>query len=165
MVSASDASHGEHADGKSHSGGVTGFESDTSCYFVCISGKQLVVAKSVGEAELIAKNKVGDNVVWSCELLDELGYPQECVPMYVVSTCAMKMLKQGTGSFRRAKHIKVRFFWMKELINEGKINLIHVPTEELVADILTKPMFGGKFQYLLFKLIGWNHIMVNGDDN
>ena len=156
-ISAADASYGEHADGKSHSGGTVGFESDTSCNFAFVSGKQPVVAKSVGEAELIAENKVGDYVEWSCEMLDELGYPQECVPMYVDSTCAMQMLKQGTGSFKRAKHIKVRFFWMKDLIDAEKIKLIYVPTEELVADILTKPMSGGKFQYLLFKLIGWNH--------
>jgi hypothetical protein len=107
MMSASDASYGEHAEGKSH---VVGFESDTSCHFAYVSGKQPVVAKSVGEAELIAENKVGDYVVWSCELLKELGYPQGCVPMYVDSTCSMQMLKQGTGSFKRAKHIKVRFF-------------------------------------------------------
>jgi hypothetical protein len=153
IMSASDASYGEHADGKRHSGGVVGFESDTSCHFAYISGKQPVVAKSVGEAELIAENKVGDYVVWSCELLEELGYPQGCVPMYVDSTCSMQMLNQGTGSFKRAKHIKVRSFWMKDLIEEGKLKLIYVPTEELVADILTKPMSGGKFQYLLFKLI------------
>jgi hypothetical protein len=30
MMSASDASYGEHVDGKSHSGGVVSFESDTS---------------------------------------------------------------------------------------------------------------------------------------
>jgi hypothetical protein len=51
---------------------------------------------------------------------------------------------------------------MKDLIKEGKLKLIYVPTEELVVDILTKPMSGGKFLYLLFKLIGWSHTM---DDN
>jgi hypothetical protein len=163
IVSAADASYAEHADGKSHSGGVVGFESDTCCYFAFVSSKQPVVAKSVGEAELIAENKIGDYVEWSRELLEELGYPQDCVPMYVDSTCAMQMLNQGTGSFKRAKHIKVRFFWMKDLIDQGKIKLIYVPTDELVADVLTKPMSGGKFQYLVFKLIGWNHIM--SDDN
>jgi hypothetical protein len=120
-----------------------------------------VVAKSVGEAELLAENKIGDYVEWSRELLEELGYPQDCVPMYVDSTCVMQMMNQGTGSFKRAEHIKVRYFWMKDLIDQGKIELIYVRTDELVADVLTKPMSGGKFQYLLFKLIGWNHIMSN----
>jgi len=85
--------------------------------------------------------------------------------MYVDSTCAMQMMKQGTGSFKRAKHIKVRFFWMKESLDEGKIKLIYVPTDELVADILTKPMLGGKFHYLLFKLIGWSNAVLDEDDN
>jgi hypothetical protein len=86
-------------------------------------------------------------------LLEELGYHQGKLPMYVDSTCAMQMLKQGTGSFKRAKHIKVHFFW-KDLIDEGLIELIYTPTEELVAGILTKPLNGEKFIYLLTKLIG-----------
>jgi hypothetical protein len=33
--------------------------------------------------------------------------------------------------------------------------LIYTPTDELVADILTKPLVGWKFKYLLKKLLGW----------
>jgi hypothetical protein len=158
LVSAADASYAEHPDGKSHSGGTVGFESDASCNFAFVSSKQPVVAKSAGEAELIAQNKVGDLVEWARQLLEELGYEQNKVPMLVDSTCAMQMVKQGTGSFKRAKHIKVRFFWLKELIDQEMLELIYTPTDELVADILTKPLVGWKFQYLLYKLIGWNNI-------
>jgi hypothetical protein len=35
LISAVDASYAKHADGKSHSGGEVGFESDTWCYFAC----------------------------------------------------------------------------------------------------------------------------------
>jgi len=164
LVSAADASYAEHPDGKSHSGGVVGFESDTSCYFGFVSSKQPVVAKSAGEAELIAQNKVGDLVEWAREMLNEIGYSQKKVPMLVDSTCAMQMVKQGTGSFKRAKHIKVRYFWLKDLIDEGMLELIYVPTDELVADILTKPLTGWKFQYLLHKLLGWNIEMHYGSD-
>jgi hypothetical protein len=166
LTSAADASYAEHPDGKSHSGGVVGFESDTSCYFWFASSKQPVVAKSTGEAELIAHNKVGDLIEWAREILEELGYPQDKVPMLVDSTCAMQMLKQGTGSFKRAKHIKVRYFWLKDLIDKGLIKLVYKPTEELVADILTKPLTGWKFRYLLSKLLGWNIEMhYDGDVN
>jgi hypothetical protein len=163
LVSAADASYAEHPDGKSHSGGAVGFASDASCYFAFVSSKQPVVAKSAGEAELIAQNKVGDLVEWARHLLEELGFPQKKVPIMVDSTCAMQMVKQGTGSFKRAKHIKVRFFWLKDLIDSGLIDLIYMPTDELVADILTKPLMGWKFQYLLRKLLGWNNVEVNKD--
>ena len=161
-MSAADAACAIHADAKSHTGGVVGFESDSSCYFAYVLSKQPVIAKSAGEAELIAENKTGDYVEWSRELVEELGYPQGCVPMYVDSMCAMQMIKQGTGSFKRAKHIKVRFFWMKDLIDWGQVELVWISTDELVADILTKPMSGYKFQYLLYKLIRWNNL---NDDN
>jgi hypothetical protein len=69
--------------------------------------------KWIGEAELISHNKVGDLAQWIRQLLEELGYKQEKVPMKVDSTCAMQMVKQGTGSFKCAKHIKVAFFLLK----------------------------------------------------
>jgi hypothetical protein len=62
LVSTADASYAEHVDGKSHSGGTIGFESEISCNFAFVSSKQPVVAKSAGEAELIVQNKVGDFV-------------------------------------------------------------------------------------------------------
>jgi hypothetical protein len=96
-------------------------------------------------------------------MLEELGYQQTKIPMLVDSTCAMQMLKQGTGSFKRAKHIKVRYFWLKDLIDNGIIELIYTPTEELVADILTKPLLGWKIQNLLYKLLGWNNAEMNDE--
>lgn len=89
--------------------------------------------------------------------MEELGYPQKTVIMLVDSTCAMNMVRNGTGSFKRAKHIKVRYFWLKDLIDAGIIKLEYQSTHELVADILTKPLTGAQFQYLLYKLIGWNN--------
>ena len=59
-----------------------------------------------------------------------------------------------TGSFKRAKHSKVRFFWLKDLIDEGEIVLIHVPSEKLVVDMLTKATTGAKFKYLRGKMLG-----------
>jgi hypothetical protein len=148
LVSSADASYAKHLDGKK-------LESDTSCSFAILSNKQPVVAKSAGEAELIAQNKGGDFIEWARELLEVLGYPKKKVPTLVNSTCAVQMIKQGTGSFKRAKHIKVRFFWLKELIDQGQVELIYTHTSESVAYILPKPLTGWKFQYLLF-MLGWN---------
>ena len=66
----------------------------------------------------------------------------------------MHLLEQGTGSFKRAKHIKVRYFWLKDLIDEKEIALLYIPSEELVADMLTKATTGAKFKYLRGKLLG-----------
>jgi hypothetical protein len=100
---------------------------------------------------------VADLVEWQIQIMEELGYTQKTVVMNVDSTCAMNMVKKGTGSFKRAKHIKVCYFWLKDLIVDGIIKLVYQSTDELVVDILTKPLSGAQFQYLLYKLIRWNN--------
>jgi hypothetical protein len=113
------------------------------------------VAKSSCEAELIAVNKVGDYVEWAIQLMEELGYPQDGpVVIDQDNKCTMDILRMGTGSFKRAKHIKVRYFWLKQLIDEGSVMLRYVPTAEMVSDIMTKPVVGSKFKYLVGKLLG-----------
>jgi hypothetical protein len=155
LVASADASYAEHVDGKSQTGGCVGFESDTGCWFIHISTKQPVVAKSSCEAELIAVNKVGDYVEWAIQLMEELGYPQDGpVVIDQDNKCTMDILRMGTGSFKRAKHIKVRYFWLKQLIDEGSVMLRYVPTAEMVSDIMTKPVVGSKFKYLVGKLLG-----------
>jgi hypothetical protein len=156
LIAASDASYAENVDSTSNDGGCVGFESDSSCWFAFITGKQPVVAMSACEAELITVNKVGTFVEWSRQLMEELGFPQDTVVIQQDSTCSIAMLKQGTGSFKRAKHIKVRFFWLRDLIDAGEVLLKYVCSGELVADLLTKPVTGSKFGYLLKKLIGWS---------
>jgi hypothetical protein len=82
---------------------------------------------------------VGDLIEWQIQFMEELGYTQKTVVMNVDSICAMNMVKNGTGSFKRARHIKVHYFWLKDLIDDGIIQLVYQSTDELVADILTKP--------------------------
>jgi hypothetical protein len=120
IVSAADASHAVHEDAKSHTGGCVGMEGfdDNHAYYIFICGKQSIVAKSSCEAELIAQSTVGDYTVWLIDFLDELGYKSsEPAIMYQDNTSAILIGSQGTGTFKRSKHIKVRYFWLKELVD------------------------------------------------
>ena len=105
--------------------------------------------------EGVAENMIGDIVEWAREFLEELGFPQKTVIMEVDSTCAIAMMRQGTGSFKRAKHIRIRWFWLKSLIDDGRLELRYRKGEDLVADVLTKPIVGARFWFLTEKLIGW----------
>ena len=40
----------------------------------------------------------------------------------------------------RSKHIDIRFHYLRELVQNEVINLIHCGTREQVADIMTKPL-------------------------
>ena len=75
--------------------------------------------------------------------LQELDYVQLTIEIGVDNKCSMHLLEQGTGSFKRAKHIKVRYFWLG-----------NCEEMELVADLLTRGITGVKFKYLRAKLLG-----------
>jgi hypothetical protein len=159
IVVSADASYAEHPDAKSHSGGCVGFEgyNGEGCFFMFISSKQPVVAKSSCEAELICANTVADHMVWLSDLKEEVGFPSvKPVRFDQDNQSAMQIAMQGKGTFKRTKHIKVRFFWIKDLIDSGLMVFKYVMSSEMVADILSKPTVGSKFQYLLAKLLGWN---------
>ena len=105
-------------DGKSYTGGCVGFvgfESDYACWFMWLSTQQPVVALSMCEGELIATCTVGCDVAWSRQFLQELSFAQLTIQIGVDNKCSMRLLEQGERSFKRAKHINVRFFWLKDL--------------------------------------------------
>ena len=55
----------------------------------------------------------------------------------------MILLEQETGPFKRATRIKGSYFWLKDLIDEGQILLVYVPSE-FDANMLTKATTGTK---------------------
>jgi hypothetical protein len=40
----------------------------------------------------------------------------------------------------RTKHVEVRHHFLRDNVEKGNIDLIHVPTEKQLTDILTKPL-------------------------
>jgi hypothetical protein len=48
----------------------------------------------------------------------------------------------------KTKHIEVRYHFLRDNVEKGNINLIHVPTEKQLADILIKPLDQATFACL-----------------
>jgi hypothetical protein len=159
IICAADASYAEHEDAKSHTGGCIGFEGydGNNSYFIFISSKQPVVAKSSCEAEIIAADTVGNYFVWLDEFMKELKIPTISPAHFLQDNkSTIHLLLQGKGTFKRTKHIKVRFFWLNDLVEAEVILLMYTPSKEMDADILSKPLIGSQFRHLLYKILGWN---------
>ena len=68
----------------------------------------------------------------------------------------MSVMK-GRGSSERTRHIKVHRFWMKDNIDRGEMVLVHTPTKNMIADILTKPLQWDLFSRLRRALLNWHY--------
>ena len=53
---------------------------------------------------------------------------------------------------QKTKHINIRHYFIRDHINTKEIDLKHVPTGEMTADILTKPLPRPAFELLRSKL-------------
>ena len=52
----------------------------------------------------------------------------------------------------KSKHIEIKYHYILYMVQKGAINLLYVPIEEQVADVLTKPLAHVKFEYFRDKL-------------
>ena len=44
--------------------------------------------------------------------------------------------------------MKIRYFFVKDIVDVGELKIEYLPTEGMVADILTKPLQGALFKKL-----------------
>ena len=65
------------------------------------------------------------------------------------------MIENGRSTSKRTRHIDIRYFWAKEQVEVEEIILQYLPTERMVADILTKPKQGDSFRKLKRVLTNW----------
>jgi hypothetical protein len=76
-------------------------------------------------------------------------FGEECshVPLMCDRSSAICVAKNSV-LHSRTKHIKVRYHFLRDNVEKGNIDLIHVPIEKKLADILTKPLDQATFARL-----------------
>jgi hypothetical protein len=52
----------------------------------------------------------------------------------------------------QSKHIEIKYYFIRDKVQEGEVKLHYISTNEQVADILTKPLSMIKFVYLRDKM-------------
>ena len=147
-----DASYGTHEDCKSHSGiDLTLGRGPIRCRSI----KQKIVARSSTEAEIIAASDASKEAAHQANLLDSMEFEMQPVIFHQDNQSSIKMMENGKSYSDRTKHMKIRYFFIKQYIDSGEFIIEYTPTDVMIADILTKPLQGKKFIALRDKLLGY----------
>ena len=65
--------------------------------------------------------------------------------MYQDNQSAILLKNNGrSSSSRRTKNINIRYFFITDRIKKGELKIEYCPTDDMVADIFTKPLQGKK---------------------
>ncbi len=63
------------------------------------------------------------------------------------------MAEKGRSTSDKTRHINIRYFFVKHYMDSNELKIEYLPTEEMVADMLTKPLQGDLFRRMKNKLL------------
>ena len=149
-----DASYGVHSkDGKSHTGCVI-ILGDRGCVYAK-STKQKIVTKSSTEAELVAISDCAAQGLHLCNFIRAQTYDVAALQAMQDNMSTMALIARGGPASERSRHIHIREFWFCERVSSGEIEVVYCPTEEMWADLLTKPLEGALFDKFCSAVTNW----------
>ena len=120
----------------------------------CVSWKsqqQPIVSLSSTEAEYIDAAEACKEATWLKGILGEIKNKEYIPTLFMDSQSALHLCKDPIYH-ERTKHIEIDCHVTRERIKMGLIKLLHVSTDDQVADIFTKPLHRRRVHYLLGKL-------------
>jgi hypothetical protein len=110
------------------------------------SRKQSSVTQSTTEAEYVAAASCCSQLLWITYIMSDFGEEYTLVPLQCDNTSAISVAKNPI-LHSKTKNIEVRYHFLRDNIEKGKISLIHVPTHDQL-DIFTKPLDQATFTRL-----------------
>ncbi|GKE96630.1 hypothetical protein Tco_1581485 [Tanacetum coccineum] len=115
------------------------------------SKKQKSTAISSTKAEYIALSGCYSQIHWMRSQLTDYGFQFNKIPLYCDNKSAIALCCNNV-QHSRAKHIDIRYHFIKEQVENGIVELYFVRTEYQLADIFTKPLPRERFNFLINKL-------------
>ncbi len=117
-----------------------------SCAISQRSKKQPIVALSSTKVEYRGATIVACEVVWLLKLLSDLGQSVDAPIVIYCDNINSILLVNNLVYHVRTKHIEVHYHFIREKVLAKEIELIHVSTEDQVADIFTKALNTNKLK-------------------
>jgi len=113
---------------------------------------QSVVALSTTEAEYMAICEACKELIWLKGLYAELCGVESCISLHCDSQSAIYLTKDQMFH-ERTKHIDIKYHFVRDVIEEGKLKVCKISTHDNPADMMTKPIPVAKFE-LCSSLVG-----------
>ena len=120
------------------------------------SKKQTSTAVSSTESEYMALLLAAKESIWIQQLLSELEYSAINGNVIYCDNQGAIALANNPEYHARTKHIDIQYHFIRECVQNGKIDLIYCPTEDMLADAMTKALARDRHMDLLSKMgVGW----------
>jgi hypothetical protein len=139
-----DASYNAHEDCRGQTGAMMSLGRGAAISF---SRKQKLNVRSSSEGELVGIDDALPHILWCRYFIESQGYTVEQNILFQDNKSTILLATNGRwSSSKRTKHIKSRYFFVKDKIDQGELEVQHMPTDKMWCDMLTKPKQGRGFR-------------------
>ena len=111
-----------------------------NCAISWKSKRQHTVATSVGEAEYMELSDTSKQSAWLRSFATEINFPPSGPTPICADNQSAIFLSINPAVERRTKHVDIRYHYIREQVEEEKVDLYHIPGEDNPADLFTKPL-------------------------
>ena len=114
--------------------------------------RQEIISLSTTESEYIATTYAAKEALWLRSLISQLfDINLEATTLFSDNQSAIALTKDHQYH-ARTKHIDIRFHFIRWIVENGSLRLIYCPTEDMVADTLTKALPSPKVKHFAAEL-------------
>ena len=111
-----------------------------------LSSKQKLNTRSSTEAELVGVNDAMSLILWTRNFLEAQGFEITDNVVFQENESAILLEKNGRqSSTKRTRHIEIRYFFVTDNIERGRLRVTHCPTTQMWADFFYETALGGFF--------------------
>ena len=121
------------------------------------SSKQKLVTKSSTEAELVALSDGLSMVLWAKNFVEAQGYNVQKAVIHQDNKSTIALAEKGRSTNNRTRHVNIRYFFVKDRIDSGEVEVKYTGTEEMIADFFSKPLQGALFDKFRDKIMNVTH--------
>ena len=151
-----DAAFAVHPNMRSHTGGVMSMGKGI---IHSKSAKQKLNTKSSTEAEIVGVSEYVPYTIWLTNFMKSQGYEFNNNNLYQDNQSAIRMETNGRNSCTgNSRHIDIRYFFVKDRVDKGELNIKYCPTHMMLADYFTKPLQGSLFRKFRDVIMGIDDI-------
>ena len=116
------------------------------------------------ESEVVGTFEYMPYNIWVQNFMEAQGYKLKSNIIYQDNQSAIKMETNGRASCSdRSRHINIRYFFVKDYVKRGEIQIKYCPTEKMLADFFTKPLQGSLFRKFRAVIMGWKPLSALQD--
>ncbi|GJT07665.1 retrovirus-related pol polyprotein from transposon TNT 1-94 [Tanacetum coccineum] len=114
--------------------------------------KQTIVATSTTEAEYVAAANCCGQVLWVQNQLLDYGFNFMNTKIHIDNESTICIVKNPVYH-SKTKHIEIRHHFIRDCYEKKLISVEKIHTDLNVADLLTKPFDGPRFNYLVVSIV------------